>query len=686
MPRDLRDVASTVTLVDREQLQRDLVFDLRDLPRSIPELQVESGGSRFGTTGFRIRGIGGNRVVTLLDAAPLPERFAIGNYSDSGRDLLGIGMIASMEVLRGPASMLYGSKAIGGVVAFNSLDARDILDGRAAPAGAVLGGYSGDRGQWSLGANAAFGSAGEGWLVAAAASQAKETDAKALDSGYRRDPQRESREAAMVRYAHALAGGARLRGTLQLWESERQTQVRSLLGTGRFATTNALNGDDRQRQWRLLLDGESGGPGRALQASWRLYAFGSETMQHSDEWRRLAPVPVRQQRWFDYALDGVGAGGEFRLRPRGEALRHTLSWGFDLLHTRIAEQRDGLQTNLVNGSLSNVILGERFPLRDFPRTRITESGAFIQDEMLPAGWPLRLIAGLRYERYRLKTEGDAVFASGAPNVRIADIDAGYWTPKLGAVWKFSPALSGFVQYVRGYRSPPFNEVNIGLEIPAQNLRALPNPGLKPETSHGVEVGLRHASRGLRWSVSAFETRYQDFIASRTPLGPEPGTGVLLFQSVNLDRATIAGVEFSLRHELGAFDRALAWELGGLWLKESLHNPARPISNVDPARLSAALEYAPRHASWSMRLAMTAVDAKAIASNATAFRAPGYVLFDLTADWRPAANTRVRAGVFNLGDRLAWRWAEVNGRLATDPTLGQLSLPGRYGAVTLEQRW
>jgi len=682
MPRDLSEVAGTVSVIDREQLQRDLVFDLRDLARSVPALQVESGGSRFGTSGFRIRGIGGNRVTTLLDGAPLPERFSIGNYSDSGRELLGLGMISSIEVLRGPASTLFGSKAIGGVVAFNTLDPRELLYGRESPAGALLAGYSGDREQWSLGANAAAGGPERGWLLAGSLSRAAEADAKGLERGYARDPQREERESAMARYVHTIAGGMRLRGTLQLWSSDRRTDVRSLLGTGRFATTTSLLGHDSQRHWRVLLDGESAGP--AAQSLWRVFAFGSETRQASDEWRTRTPAPVRQQRRFDYGQDGVGAGADFRYTRTGERIRHTPSWGFELLHSRITEQRDGVQTNLLTGSQTSVILGERFPLRDFPKTRSTEAGVYVQDEIEPGRWPLRLIAGLRYEHYSLKTGKDAVFTAGAPNVRTTDLDNGYWTPKLGAVWKFDPRLSGFFQYVRGYRSPPFNEVNIGLEIPTQNLRALPNPDLKPETSHGVEVGLRYTSRPLQWSAALFETRYKDFIASRSPLGPDPATGVLLFQSINLDRATISGVEFSLRQQLGSLGGAFAWELGGLWLRESASG--RPISNVDPARLTAALEYAPQRASWSARLSVSAVEGKGIEGNATAFRAPGYVLVDLTADWRIAPHTRLRAGVFNLGDRLAWRWAEVAGRLANDPTLGQLSLPGRYAAATFEQRW
>lgn len=49
----------------------------------------------------------------------------------------------------------------------------------------------------------------------------------------------------------------------------------------------------------------------------------------------------------------------------------------------------------------------------------------------------------------------------------------------------------------------------------------------------------HAS----FSLAGFWTRYEDFIVSRAPLGPDPDTGTLLFQSRNLDRTSIHGVEF-----------------------------------------------------------------------------------------------------------------------------------------------
>ena len=69
-------------------------------------------------------------------------------------------------------------------------------------------------------------------------------------------------------------------------------------------------------------------------------------------------------------------------------------------------------------------------------------------------------------------------------------------PKLGVTYRFSDSLGGFFQYAHGFRSPPPEDVNIGLELPLFNVRAIPNPGLKPEKSNGYEVGLRCRVGGL----------------------------------------------------------------------------------------------------------------------------------------------------------------------------------------------
>ena len=65
--RSLDELASTVSVKTADDLERELARDISDLVRFEPGVTVAGAGSRFGLTGFSIRGIGGNRVLTMID-------------------------------------------------------------------------------------------------------------------------------------------------------------------------------------------------------------------------------------------------------------------------------------------------------------------------------------------------------------------------------------------------------------------------------------------------------------------------------------------------------------------------------------------------------------------------------------------------------------------------------------------
>lgn len=82
---------------------------------------------RAGNEGFVVRGIGGNRVLIQVDGIRVPNGFSFG-AQDAGRgDYVDIGLVKSVEFLRGPASALYGSDGLAGAVSFVTSDPRDIL-------------------------------------------------------------------------------------------------------------------------------------------------------------------------------------------------------------------------------------------------------------------------------------------------------------------------------------------------------------------------------------------------------------------------------------------------------------------------------------------------------------------------------------------------------------------------------
>jgi hypothetical protein len=71
------------------------------------------------------------------------------------------------------------------------------------------------------------------------------------------------------------------------------------------------------------------------------------------------------------------------------------------------------------------------------------------------------------------------------------------SPKLGMVWRFTDEWSLFAGYARGFRSPPYNDVNLGLTNVAFGYTAIPNPDLKPETSDGWNWACASCAGGVR---------------------------------------------------------------------------------------------------------------------------------------------------------------------------------------------
>src|SRR5690606_3491173 len=120
-------------------------------------------------------------------------------------------------------------------------------------------------------------------------------------------------------------------------------------------------------------------------------------------------------------------------------------------------------------------------------SRADEIGVFWQDE-IRFGEHWALVPGLRWESYRLRAHPDALWSEDNPGVVPAALDNDQVTPKLGLRWN-RDQLVLYAQYTRGFRAPPFSDVNIGLNLPTFKYIALPNPELETERSEGLELGM-----------------------------------------------------------------------------------------------------------------------------------------------------------------------------------------------------
>lgn len=675
--RLVTDVAGSVSVVDAHQLSRQLSIEMMDIVRYTPGVALPRPTTRFGWGSYSVRGVGGNRVAIELDGIPIANQFEIGNYSNAGRDVVDVDLLQRVEVLYGPASTLYGSDALGGVVAYYTHDPEQ-LAAAGDPHLSAVAGFRGDQhamntrltGSWQVGRL--------GSLLSLGQRRGEHREASAQDASTPVDSQRWDSSSVFAKLAWQPGANSRLTTTLEQADHDSDTDIRSILGSGRFGSTTLLRGDDRQSRRRASLRYQFEYPrheGRVI-----AYYQGTQTRQDSIEER--ASQDIRRSRSFEFDQRSSGAELNVSSQLDGIAGIHKLSYGIEIGQTRTRELRDGWQTTLAGGNYSNTLLGEAFPVRDFPVSRGTELGLYLQDEIRFGD--LTLIPALRYDHYDLQPRPDTIYLDDNPDSDIVSIRTGTLSPRFGAVYALKNRWSIFAQYAQGFRAPPFSDANIGLDIPLFNIRAIANPDLRAETSKGIEVGVRRVAASDEFSLAGFYTDYDNFIESRAPLGPEPGSGVLLFQSRNLGKAVIYGAELRFRQRLNkmlGMWGALAWTRGEDQLS------GEPINTIDPAELVLGLDWRPAALPLSGQVIWTLVDRQDRYSDPDGHlgASAGFGVVDVTAAYESSGVT-LRAGVFNVFDQTHWRWASVRGVPADDPTRPLLSEPGRYAGVTLSLEW
>jgi hemoglobin/transferrin/lactoferrin receptor protein len=688
-PRPLSSVAAQVTVIDAADMERGMVEDIDGLLKYEPGLDLQTDGTRFGATSINIRGIGGNRVDIRVDGVPARDLFSVGAYSSGGRMIAEPDRIQRVEVLHGPASVMYGSNALGGVFAVTTWNPSDLL-ARSADSWwlGLRGGYQGMNESWVASGVAAWGEGPHGFLVAGTYRSGHELDNKA-PAGTPQDPQDWDSSDYMFRYTYGTEAGNRLRLTANKSEREAQTRMNSQLGYGpRFRWTTALTGDDSDVSQQLALDFDFMA-GDWEQGLLRFYDTRAETDQLTLEERARAPSPVRIQRRFYYSQEIQGFEAQaFRPFDWG-ASEHRLGVGSEWNRSKIEELRDGLQSSLVDGSSTNVILGEDMPVRDFPISETGQLSLWVQDEISLADGRLELIPALRWDRYDLDPKPDSIWLEDTPNTEVVSVSEDQVTPRLGLVYHPGKHWSFYGQYSEGFRAPPFEDANIGFEIPLFGFRAIPNPDLKSETSQGVELGARYFTAFSRLSLALFHTDYDDFIESRVLIGFDPATGDLIFQSRNIDNARIKGVDLRWEQNLGAWSGHLeGWvlDLAAWWAEGENRQNGQPLNEIAPPQAILGIRWSSEDLRWDLGAAATFTAAKHASdidmTLEERFATPSWVTFDLTAGWRPMEHLEIRAGVFNLFDETYWRWLDVARLDADNPMIPLLSRPGRNYSATL----
>lgn len=681
--RSIREIAANVTVLSRAELSGELATSLADIFRYMPGVDYEAGGTRFGTEGINIRGIGGNRVAILVDGVPLADQFDTGSFSNATRDFIDAGLVQNIEVLHGPASALYGSSAIGGVVSVRSPDPTDIIRSERS-GGDFLGTFRGADNSTHGQAMFAVGDESLGVLAGYSWRDGEEIESAAGPKGI--DTRNYERQTAMLKLVADDRWGRTWRASVIHQDSDTTSDLNSMLGAGRYRSTTALEGDDRNQMDVVNLAYEFGSPEGWIDAGVvrAFYEVASAEQLTLDE-RAAARTPVSIDRFFSYEQEIRGIEMNLWKNFSGGIVSHRLGFGLEYRNRVTEEYRDGLSTNLATGDQTNVLLGEVFPLRDFPISTTKESAVFIEDTI--SFGDFKVIAAIRADQFDLSPDADAIYREDYPSYELVSLRESDLSPKLGIIYKATPGIDLYAQFSHGFRAPPYSDANISLEIPFFGYRAIPNPDLKSESSNGFDVGFRW--QGIRSSArfSAFRTRYDDFIESKINLGIDPLTGFTMFQSQNLRETEIEGLEAGWSMRFG-LNEAFGFDGSAYYARGDNKVTGEALNSVGPAQAALGFSWFSPNEKRQLRLKGRFTDAfdRRDESGGEVFKPAGHAVFDLYLTQRVGNHAIVRAGLHNLTDRTYWNWSDVRGLRPNDPLLAFLAQAGRSASVSLNVVW
>lgn len=702
------EVPATVTVIDAREIDRQVIQNILDLVRHEPGVAVPRDPSRSGAQDYNIRGLDGNRVLIQVDGIRTPSLFSFGvaGFNTATRNLVDLDSLKAVEILRGPSSSLYGSDALGGVITYLTKDPSDYLVGGKTSFFSAKASYASDD-DAIAGTITAAGAWGR-WQALVLYTQRRghemETQGTNDSTGPARttaNPQTANGDNVLGKIVYAIDATQRVRFTGEYLETDVSTDVLSLNAS--TPRTTALAGDDTSRRSRLSLDYAfaGNGPYAIAGATAQVYWQQADARSRTNETRTGTSTGCSGTtagsstcfipRDFQYTTETWGLQGQLEHRFAWGATAHRLIYGLDVARVESSELRDAVIFNQTTGTISRTLAGDTFPARDFPDSRTTTTGLYLQDEVAFADGRAVVTPGIRYDDYRLKVSPDAIYTNNTPPTEQArDYDDDAWSPKIAASWKLTPDDLVYAQYAYGFRAPPFTELNAAFRNPVQSYTLIPNPDLVSETSRGLEIGAKGGRPTVRYALAAFYNRYDDFIdpqvALACPSDPRcvPGFATT-FTAVNRGNVTIQGFEGR-----GEWTFLPGWTLGGsfAWAKGEDDDLDVPINSILPLTGVASLRYVAPSNRWGGAAIATGVQRKKEGDinqpNGPLFASPGFGIVDLTAWWTFAPGANLNVGVFNVFDKTYWLWADLyrTNLSSTNPAIDRYTQPGRWVGVNL----
>ncbi len=627
------NTAAAVSVIKEDDIEKTIAKNIADILEYTPGVTTNSTG-RQGIQSINIRGIEDNRVKILVDGATQGQSYDGGTtaFINSSAITIDPDMLKRVEIVKGSASSLYGSDALGGVVAFETKDPRDFLkDGKNFGGQAKLTYSSADK---SFSEHAAVASrVGDlETLVAYTRRDGKELQNfrnKNDLSNYSVKDQDSADNDVLVKLQYQLNNAHRIEFIGEVVHNESDSDIYN-------SSYSNYTGDDTTKRYRL-----------GLKDIWYADNSFADVITSSLTWQykkdrglthRDTSDTNTQTKDYFYRENATEFETQISKYAYLLGVENNFVYGLNYRYSDI----DNLNNEYNTDDDDDVIVYT-------PNATQQTFGIFMQDEINLLDGALKITPGVRFDYF-------ATDPGSVEDESYDKFDDSAVTGRLGAVYHLTDNHSVFAQVSQGFRAPTFKELYYSYGHPEYGYESVPNADLKSETSISYELGYRYNTDLSSSSISAYYSDYDNFI-DYSYTGTSDG--LMQYSYVNLDSATIKGIELSNTMMLGELiggPKGLSTRVAANYT-EGEDGDGADLESVNPWNAVVALNYDSDTWGSSVKFNYTARKSMDDSSQVTL---PSASIVDLTAYYKPIKDLTLYAGIFNLTNEKYYRWNDVRG--------------------------
>ena len=624
--RDLLETPNAASVLGEQEVIRRAPSTYEELIGDLPGVTID-GGPRGVSQEPNIRGFRDEQVVIRLDGAR--QNF---NLAHRGRFFTDPTILKQVEVLRGGASTLFGSGALGGVIFLDTKDADDVLAPGASWGGEATLGFN-SQGDELLGAGTLAARQGEFDALAFFAGRPRFSDIEDGNGDPIIDSEIDSYQ-GLFKLGWEPGDGHRVEATYQHYTDSGETPPNT---NAQGSPTSTVDRDLRFRSTRLEWDWV---PAGSDLVDLNLLAYWNDTA-------------VEEDRLFDGRLDetefetlGLEATNISRVDL---GLPVAFSYGIEIYRDAQEATRDGADRPQTPDASQSFYAG--FVQAD---VALTET--------------LTLTPGLRIDHFALDPDG----------AEFEDRSETQPSPRLALSWRPVEAAQLWVSGARSFRAPSLTELypdGVHFSVPGFPLgpgqvftgvnEFQPSPDLEPEIASQVEIGGRTRLRDLiapgdRLTLEGnlYYARVEDFI-DQTVSFIDFSTGAFNPMTQQLE---VGGTTSSrnVDAELYGFEAQASydsadWFAGvGLTIPRGEGEDGTELASIPQDRLVVTGGWRPVPDVEIGARGTFAAGINADDVPEDALTTPGFAVFDIFANWAPSAGPLAgavfSAGIDNVTDR------------------------------------